>query len=184
MNEKKTDSAPAAGERDSAKASGDTFETRRANKQTPERVRKFGEIFTPHAIVVQMCDALERESPEAFEIGSTFLEPSCGDGIFVLEILRRKFARCKKRADFTTALASVYAMDIQADNVADTIANIKDLCLDYFKPTAAEAVLICDHVIQCDSLKIMRMLAREDLSHEIYCFPKQKDRAAARWNKL
>lgn len=131
-----------------------------AEKQTPERVRKFGEVFTPQHVVRNMCDMLAEESPDAFEVGKTYLEPCCGDGVFVLEVLRRKFANCKKRADYTAALDSIYAMDIQADNVADTIANVVKLCREYFTPTEAELALISDHVIQCDSLKVMRLLNR------------------------
>ena len=54
-----------------------------------ERVKKFGEVFTPEWMVRKMCDELEENSPGAFDIDSTFLEPTCGDGVFVEEILRR-----------------------------------------------------------------------------------------------
>ena len=64
-----------------------------------EKVRKFGEVFTPDWVVRDMCDMLEKENPGCFEPERTFLEPTCGDGAFVVEILRRKFARCKCRTD-------------------------------------------------------------------------------------
>lgn len=105
-----------------------------------------------------MCDDLEKEAPGAFEIEKTFLEPTCGEGIFVVEILRRKFARCVKRADYTTALESVYAMELLPDNVQKTIQNVKALCLEHFKPTKAELEIIENHVIQADALKVMRMI--------------------------
>ena len=124
-----------------------------------ERVRKFGEVFTPQRIVDQMCDALADESPDAFEIGKTFLEPCCGDGVFVLEILRRKFSRCKRRSDYTEALASVWAMDIQQKNVDATIINVIELCRGYISLSKAELEIIRNHVILCDSLKVMRMIA-------------------------
>lgn len=107
-----------------------------------------------------MCDMLEAESPGAFEPEKTFLEPACGEGAFVLEILRRKFWHCKKRADYTAAIDSVYAMELQADNVRDCIENIKTLCGQYFTPTKAELAMIEDHVIQCDALKVMKLLRR------------------------
>lgn len=103
----------------------------------------------------RMCNELP---PDAFEIEKTFLEPCCGDGVFVLEILRRKFANCKKRADYSTALASVWAMDIQEWCVTATISNIVDLCGEYFKPSKADIETIKNHVILCDSLKVMRMM--------------------------
>ena len=120
-----------------------------------ERVAKYGEVFTPLHIVQKMCDALPIE---AWEPGKTFLEPTCGEGVFVVEILRRKFENCRTRSDYTTALRSVYAMDILPDNVEKTIRNVEALCAEFFRPTKAELQIINDHVIQADSLKVMRMI--------------------------
>ena len=127
-----------------------------------ERVRKYGEVFTPEWVVKEMCDMLEAESPGAFEPERTFLEPTCGDGAFVVEILRRKFDRCKRRKDFTVALESVYGLEIQADNVSECIRRVTELCREYFRPTRDELEIINDHYIMCDSLKIMRMMAKID----------------------
>lgn len=127
-----------------------------------EKVKKFGEVFTPEKTVREMCDMLEAESPGCFEPGRTFLEPACGEGAFVAEILRRKFDLCKCRRDYTVALESVYGFEIQADNVEKCIQNLTILCCQYFKPTKAEEQIINDHFIQCDGLKVMRMLAAFD----------------------
>ena len=124
-----------------------------------DRVKRFGEVFTPKWMVEKMCDMLEAESPGCFEPERTFLEPTCGDGAFVVEILRRKFDRCRKREDFTVALKSVYGFEIQADNVARCIDNVEWLCVRYFRPTQEEKQIISDHIIQCDSLKVMKLLA-------------------------
>lgn len=107
-----------------------------------------------------MCDELEHSDSEAFAPERTFLEPTCGDGVFVEEILRRKFENCKTRKDYTTAIDSVYAMEIQADNVQKTIERVTAFCKQYFKPTKDEIAMINDHVIQCDSLKVMKLLQR------------------------
>jgi len=131
-----------------------------------EKVRLYGEVFTPHEIVGLMCDMLEDEAPGAFDPDKTFLEPTCGDGAFVCEILRRKFANCKKRSDYTQALRSVYAMEIQADNVAKTIENVTAMCGEFFKVKKEERQIINDHIIQADSLKIMRMINDPQLERE------------------
>ena len=125
-----------------------------------EKIRTFGEVFTPPHIVNDMCDMLEAQNDGArvFLPETTFLEPACGDGAFVVEILRRKFRNCRKRQDYTTALESVYAMEIQADNVEACIENVKALCGEFFKPTKAELEIIENHVIQADSLKVMQMI--------------------------
>ena len=123
-----------------------------------DRVKKYGEVFTPDWMVKEMCDMLEAESPGAFSPEKTFLEPTCGDGAFVEEILRRKFAACRRREDYSTALKSVYAFELQADNVEKTIRRVTALCQKYFRPTKGETQIIRDHVIQCDALKIMKLL--------------------------
>ena len=128
------------------------------DEKKKERVRKYGEVFTPDFIVNQMCDDLEKENPDCFLPNTTFLEPTCGDGAFVVEVLRRKFERCRGKADYQRALRSVYGMEIQEDNVQKTIARVTELCRTYFAPTMDDLDAIKDHYIMCDSLKIMRMM--------------------------
>ena len=130
------------------------------NLDKAQRIRQYGEVFTPLPTVREMLDTLEKENPGMFDPGRTFLEPACGDGAFVAEILRRKFDRCKRRRDYTVSLESVYGFEIQADNVEKCIQNLTVLCCQYFRPTKAEMEIIEDHIIQCDSLKIMKLLAR------------------------
>ena len=133
------------------------------DQKKKERIRRYGEVFTSEDTVRDMCDMLERESPGAFDPERTFLEPTCGEGAFVLEILRRKFKRCKTPRDYRTALKSVYAMEIQADNVQITIDAVKALCAEHFKLNKDDIKTINDHIIMCDSLKVMRLLAEMEL---------------------
>lgn len=126
--------------------------------KSKQRVRDYAEVFTNQREVTAMCDMLP---PEMFMPEPTFLEPCCGEGIFVLEILRRKFKNCKKRSEFKTALKSVWAMEIQKDNVDISIENVKKLCETEFnlKLTKDEKEIIENHIIQADSLKVMNMLS-------------------------
>ena len=128
--------------------------------KSKERVKKHGEVFTAEREVKAMCDLLP---PEMFEPEKAFLEPACGEGVFIIEILKRKFANCKKRKDYTIALQSIYGMELQADNVDICIKNIIDLCNKYFKPTKEEIQIINEHIIQADSLKVMKMLNDNNL---------------------
>ena len=121
------------------------------------RIKRFGEVFTPKWVVDKMLDELPED---AFEPGRTFLEPTCGDGAFLVEILRRKFECCRCRADYSRALDDVYGMEIQADNVEETVRRCEELCRSYFAPSKQDLETLRDHVIQCDSLKVMRLLRR------------------------
>ena len=126
-----------------------------AQIKSKERVEKFAEVFTAQREVEAMCNLIP---DEMYEPRTTYLEPTCGEGVFLLEILRRKFKRCKSRKDYGTAINSIYGMDIQADNVKITIENIVSLCEEYFKPSKADIETINNHIIMCDSLKIMMLL--------------------------
>ena len=123
-----------------------------------ERIRKFGEVFTPPEIVEQMLDMLERESPGCFAPEKTFLEPTCGEGVFVCGILRRKFANSSTDAERRIAIRSVWAMELQADNVEKTIQAVTELCEKVLRLTKADREAIRDHVIQADALKVMKMM--------------------------
>lgn len=127
-----------------------------------EKVRQFGEVFTPLPTVNEMLDTLEAADPAIFDPPRTFLEPACGDGAFVVEILRRKFERCQCPGDYRVALESVYGFELQADNVAACIRNVIELCYRYFRPSRKDLQIIDDHIIQCDGLKVMKLLEGRD----------------------
>ena len=128
------------------------------NLTKEEKIKKYGEVFTPDWVVRAMCDMLEREAPEAFRPEKTFLEPTCGEGVFVCEVLRRKFANCRTDAERRTAIRSVWAMEIQADNVEKTIRAVTALCEGVFQLNKEDRETIRDHIIQADALKVMKLL--------------------------
>ena len=90
-----------------------------------ERVADHGEVFTAQREVNAMLDLVKQETER---IDSRFLEPACGDGNFLPEILRRKLAAVKARykksaADYekyaVMAVTSIYGVDLLQDNVED-----------------------------------------------------------------
>ena len=52
-----------------------------------QRVTEHGEVFTAEREVKAMCDLVKQETER---IDSRFLEPACGTGNFLTEILARK----------------------------------------------------------------------------------------------
>ena len=88
-----------------------------------QRVADHGEVFTGEREVNAMLDLVEQETER---IDSRFLEPACGTGNFLAEILRRKLrvvaARYRRgRLDYerygVLAVSSIYGIDILEDNV-------------------------------------------------------------------
>lgn len=102
-----------------------------------ERIQKFGEVFTSVETVNQMLDMMP---PETFKPERTFFEPCCGEGVFIIEILKRKFANCKKRKDYTTSLKSVYGMELQADTLHAVQQEAEMLCVTATKNTDTERI--------------------------------------------
>lgn len=101
--------------------------------KSKERVSEHGEVFTAEREVNAMLDLVK---PETERIDSRFLEPACGEGAFLTEILRRKLAAVKNRygknaADYerysVLAVTSIYGVDIQADNAAICRANLYEI---------------------------------------------------------
>lgn len=82
-----------------------------------ERVSAHGEVFTAEREVKAMCDLVD---DECRRYNSTFLEPACGDGNFLAEILTRKLSSIHGASDYERksliALASLYGIDILPDN--------------------------------------------------------------------
>lgn len=76
------------------------------------RVKATGEVFTPTPLVQEILDQLDQNL--FLDPTKTFLDPSCGDGQFLGEVLIRKVAN---GIDFETALGTVYGVDIMQDNV-------------------------------------------------------------------
>ena len=91
--------------------------------KSKERIRNHGEVFTAEREVKAMCDLVKDETNR---IDSRFLEPACGDGNFLAEILTRKLAIVRKKyakshldyeKNAVLAASSIYGVDILQDNV-------------------------------------------------------------------
>ncbi|MGN1066082.1 MAG: hypothetical protein ACI4QC_11780, partial [Thermoguttaceae bacterium] len=67
----------------------------KAQIKSKDRVADHGEVFTADREVNAMLDLVKQETER---VDSRFLEPACGDGNFVVEILRRKLEAAKRRA--------------------------------------------------------------------------------------
>jgi len=57
--------------------------------KSKQRVADHGEVFTPEWLVEAMLDLVK---DEAERIDSRFLEPACGSGNFLIQVLKRKLA--------------------------------------------------------------------------------------------
>ena len=98
-----------------------------------ERVNKFGEVYTSEREVNNMIDIVKDES---LRIDSRFLEPACGNGNFLTNVLSRKLNIIEKKYKNSQveyerysiqAVSSLYGIDIIEDNVKNCIKRLFNL---------------------------------------------------------
>ena len=116
--------------------------------KSKERIVKHAEVFTSAREVNAMLDLVKDETER---IESRFLEPACGNGNFLAEVLRRKLNVVSKmykrnqiqyeRSAFI-AVSSIYGLDIQQDNIIECKKRLFDIFdseyTNLFKKTCKE----------------------------------------------
>lgn len=102
-----------------------------------KRVKDFGEVYTPSRIVKDMCDLVPQWTLE-----QTFLEPACGNGNFLVEILGRKLAMCRNADDVRRAVCSIYGVDLLCDNVREAKSRMYAAIQKCGIPFDAEEILL------------------------------------------
>lgn len=124
---------------------GDNMDkTTKKQIKSKERVSAKGEVFTNEREVKAMLDMIVDESQR---IDSRVLEPSCGTGNFVEEVLHRKLVSVKKAStpkgrkkvsivDYeklsALAIACIYGIDIMMDNVVECRQRLYDIWFKTF----------------------------------------------------
>jgi len=93
--------------------------------KSKQRVLDHGEVFTNEREVNAMLNLVKHETER---IDSRFLEPACGSGNFLVEILSRKLKIVEQRykksqSDFEKysilAISSIYGVDLLEDNILE-----------------------------------------------------------------
>jgi PIN domain nuclease of toxin-antitoxin system len=122
-----------------------TFSFRVVNETS--RVQSFGEVFTPMRFVGDMLNLLDADA--WMNPATVIVEPTCGDGAFVVEVLRRRFAgldRFARQSAVAIAATTLWAIDIQADNVSECRANVLRLALNHLYPQGVTVANIQDDI--------------------------------------
>mgnify|MGYP003373213815 CR=1 FL=1 len=105
--------------------------------KSKKRVADHGEVFTPAWMVDAMLDLVKDETER---IDSRFLEPACGSGNFLVQVLRRKLSAVELRyghSDFEKrhyallGLMCIYGIELLHDNIAECSNNLLDSFAEY-----------------------------------------------------
>jgi hypothetical protein len=135
------------------------------------RVRNLAEVYTHDREINAMLDLVPDMFPIEDAPGNTdrtFLEPACGHGNFLVEILRRKLtyvttSRYGTRENFEyqalRCLTSIYGIDISEDNVVDSCARMRSALEAHLEGievtkgfTDAVAVILSTNIQRADTL--------------------------------
>lgn len=115
-----------------------------------ERVAERGEVFTAAREVNAMLDLVKQETER---IDSRFLEPACGTGNFLVEILRRKLDVITRQykgqvvqveLQSVIAVSSIYGIDIMMDNVEECRQRLTDVLSEWYSKTQNKTILTDD----------------------------------------
>lgn len=130
--------------------------------KSKQRVTDHGEVFTNEREVNAMLDLVKQETER---IDSRFLEPACGEGAFLTEILRRKLAVVKNRYgknafDYERysllAVMSIYGVDILEDNAA--------ICRDnLFEIWDKEYTAVCKAQANDECRKVVKFILQTNI---------------------
>ena len=99
--------------------------TMKQQVKSKQRVARYGEVLTPKNIVNDMLDMVKQETER---IDSRFLEPACGTGNFLTEILERKLRVVESRYGKSQleyeryailAVSSIYGVELLEDNAEE-----------------------------------------------------------------
>lgn len=120
-----------------------------------QRVADHGEVYTAKREVNAMLDLVKEETER---IDSRFLEPACGTGNFLVEILNRKMEAVRKqfsknRYEYdrasAQAVSSMYGVELLPDNVETCRQRLLTQYLDtYRQHQSADASPDLEHCIQ------------------------------------
>ena len=134
--------------------------------KSKQRVADHGEVFTPAWMVEDMLNLVKGETER---IDSRFLEPACGDGNFLVQILKRKLASVEykygksgfERQHFALfALMCLYAIELLSDNILDCRANLLRIFAEYLKLDPSDDVyragfyVLSQNLVHGDAMKM------------------------------
>lgn len=135
--------------------------------KTKQRIADHGEVFTPPWMVEAMLNQVKEESER---IDSRFLEPACGDGNFLVQVLKRKLTTVEAKygkSDFEKrhyalfSLMCIYGVELLPDNIAECRQNLLSIFTDYLGATdgddlyKAATYVLSQNLVHGDATKMI-----------------------------
>ncbi len=146
--------------------------------KSKKRVADHGEVFTNQREVNAMLDLVKQETER---IESRFLEPACGNGNFLAEVLRRKLGVVDSRYSKSQvewerysiiAVSSIYGVDILEDNAQECRDRLLGIYTDWYsnlfkqaKPECIRSVrfLLSKNILWGDALDFTNPVTKQPI---------------------
>lgn len=112
--------------------------------KSKQRVAERGEVFTAEREVNAMLDLVKQETER---IDSRFLEPACGNGNFLVEILRRKLLLVHNDCEMVQAVSSIYGIDIMQDNVEECRTRLLGVITEHYGQIEGELLNVVSFIL-------------------------------------
>lgn len=123
--------------------------------KSKERVSNHGEVFTPKYIVLEMISLIPDDIWSDKEY--ICLEPTCGNGNFVTEIVKKKISSGLSVFD---SVNTTFGMDIMEDNIFECRKRVFDICseliLDKKELFHIACVIVNNIFVVSDSLSYIK----------------------------
>lgn len=109
--------------------------------RSTERIKQTGEVFTPTPLVNEILDKLP---PVVFiDPAKTFIDPSCGDGQFLVEVLKRKLENGHSPSE---AAKSIYGVDLMPDNITHCKKRLLDIIRNHIRGGSPEYIDLAGNI--------------------------------------
>lgn len=145
--------------------------------KSKQRVADHGEVFTPPWMVEAMLDLVKGETER---IDSRFLEPACGSGNFLVQILRRKLAAVElkygksefeKRHYALFGLMCIYGVELLPDNIAECRDNLLEIFAEYLRLVESDDLYQAGRFVLSQNLVHGDALTMQDHGKQLITFP-------------
>ncbi len=151
------------------------------------RVEDFGEVFTKPKEVKAMLNLVEHEISR---IDSRFLEPACGTGNFLIEILENKIKQVNyyksSQLEFERymflAISSIYGIDLLEDNTINCRNKLFEMYVDNYTKifkqntktelTKTIKFVLSLNIVFGDALKLTKMIDNQSIIFSEWSFVK------------
>lgn len=141
------------------------------------RVKKHGEVFTPQCVIDKMI-AIPGIKEKTEDVFATFLEPSAGEGAFLLAIeeMKLRFVTDNYSKDTWNyyalwTLSSIYAIEFLEDNLAIARQNMLNLFSNYYKSVQGDRLSLKSNLYKSARTIIWANVVQGDaITHKnLYC---------------